>query len=269
VGVILNRELKASSAVVAGLSAAAVWLLVAFVGGEVDGWTAVVLPVGFGLAVWLLRVGWIGTKRARRLRTLTGLSSMVEPSSPEWIWFERAWLTTTRLDKHARRALPEPFASRLCEQVEATARDLYRLAGYVSELARRTRLIDGARLAEEATQLRVRLAEADGDTTAEIERSLSAVSDTQTVLDRLVSAREAALARLAADTHVLEGLHARTLELGAVLKASPSPLAEALDNLTLELEGLRQGTSEAVQLSHGALGGSAGLAGPQSHMPSG
>jgi hypothetical protein len=267
--VILKKDLKARSAVVAGLLAAAAWLLLAFVGGEVGLWTVVVLPVGFGLAVWLLRVGWIGTKRARRLRTLTELSSMVERSSPEWIWFERAWLTRTRLDKHARRALPEPFAGRLCEQVDATARDLYRLAGYVSELTRRMKLIDGARLAEEATQLRVRQADADGDAAVEIERSLSAVSDIHAVLDRLVSAREATLARLVADTHVLEGLHARVLELGAVRKVSPSPLPDALDNLNLELEGLRQGMSEALQLSRGALGGGSGLAGPQSHMRSG
>jgi hypothetical protein len=256
--VILKQELKARSAVVPGLLAAAAGLLLVFVSGEADPWTALVLPTIFGLAVWLLRVGWIGAKRSRRLRTLTELSSTVEPSSPEWTWFERAWLTTTRLDKLARRVLPEPFASRLREQVEATARDLYRLAGYVSELTRTSKLIDGARLAEEATQLRAHQADADGDAAVEIERSLGAVSDAQAVADRLVSAREAALARLAADSHVLEGLYARTLELGAVLKASPSPAPNALDDLTVELEGLRQGVFEAVALSRSALAVNAG-----------
>jgi hypothetical protein len=268
--VILKQELAARSAVVAGLVAgllvAAASLLLLLAGG-VGLCTAVVMPVLFGLAVWLLRVSWIGVKRARRLRTLTELRTTVEPSSPEWNSFERAWLATTRLDKLARRTLPEPFASRLCEQVESTARDMYGLAGYASELTRRMKLIDGARLAAEATQLRARQATAGGDAAAAIERSLSAVSDTRAVLDRLASAREVALARLVADTHALEGLQARTLELGAVLKASPSPPPDALDGLTMELEGLRQGMSEAVDLSRNAIGNSARPAGPQSHRP--
>ncbi len=266
---ILKQELTARSAVVVGFLAAAVWLLLALVSGSADVWTVVILPVLFGLAAWLLRVGWVCAKRARRLRTLTELSSAVEPSSREWAWFERAWLTTTRLDKVARRALAKPLARRLREQVEATARELYALAGYASELTRTMNLIDGARLADEATQLRVRQAGADRDAAAAVERSLNAVSDTQAVLDRLAAAREVAMARLAAGTHALEGLHARTLELGVVLNSSPSPLPDALDDLMIELEGLRQGMSEAAEISRTALGNSAGLPDTWSGRPTG
>jgi hypothetical protein len=254
VGVILKQELTARSAVVTGLLAAVTWLLLVFVGGEFDWWSALVLPVGVGLAGWLFRVCWIGLKRERRLRTLTELSSTIEPSSPEWNWFERAWLTTTRLGRLARRALPEPLAARLCKQVDATARDLYQLAGFVSELTRRIKLIDGAYLAGEAARLRLSLEGAAPETEPEIERSLSALSDTQDVLDRLGAAREAALAKLAAGTHVLEELHARTLELSALVKAARSAVPDRLDDLALELEGLRQGMSEAVSLSRSALG---------------
>jgi hypothetical protein len=263
---ILKQELKARSAVAVGLAAAAAWMLFFLATGDVDVWTAIFLPIFFGVAVWLLGVGWSGARRARRLRNLTELFTRVEPSSPEWTWFERAWLTTTRLRKLARHTLPEPFASRLCEQAETTARDLYRLAGQVSELTRRMKLLNGARLAGEATRLRVR--PADADAAAATKRSLSAVSDTQAVLDRLAAAREAALARLAADTHVLEGLHARTLELGALVRSSPSPLPNALDDLAIELDGLRQGMSEAVQLSRDALGATTEVAEPQISTPS-
>jgi hypothetical protein len=59
-GVILKQELTARSAVVSGILAAAAWLLFVFVNRQVDLWTAAVLPAAFGLAVWLLGVGWIG-----------------------------------------------------------------------------------------------------------------------------------------------------------------------------------------------------------------
>lgn len=53
---ILKQELRARSAVVAGLLAAVAWLLSAFVTASTDVWTVVVVPVLLGLAVWLLGV---------------------------------------------------------------------------------------------------------------------------------------------------------------------------------------------------------------------
>lgn len=157
---ILKQEWKARSAVVAGCAAAAAWLALAVAGREFTWWTVLVIPAVFGLCVWLLGVAWIAARRARRLRALTELSSAVEPASPEWTWFERAWTAVRRVDDQARRALPEPLRGRLREQVEVSARELYHLAGYASELTRKMRLLDGARFADEAARLRARRAAA-------------------------------------------------------------------------------------------------------------
>jgi hypothetical protein len=87
------------------------------------------LPIAFGVAAWLLGVAGSGPGERGGCGTLTERFSKVGPSSPEWSWFERAWLTTTRLRKLARRTLPEPFASCLREQAEAV-RALYREARF-------------------------------------------------------------------------------------------------------------------------------------------
>lgn len=223
--------------------------------GDFDWCASVVMPIVFGGALWLSWVAWLGIKRARVLRTLSEVRTKVEPSSPERNWFERAWSATTRLDKLARRALPRPYADNLRVQVRSAARDMYGLAGHASELARRMKSIDAARLDAEARQLHARRQTAIGDAALAVDRSLTAVSDQRAVLERMTLAREVALAQLASDTHVLEGLHARTLELGASLKTAPVPPRNALDDLTLELEGLRVGLSETIERTRQAMTG--------------
>jgi hypothetical protein len=260
--VILKQELADRWAIVAAVVAAGAGLAMAVAEAQVRsiGFTdLVVVPSLLGLAAWWLRAAWLAAARARKLRTLTELRTPVEPSTVEWNWFERAWRATTRLEKLARRALPEPMAARVREQVSVAARELYALASQASELTRQAKQIDGPRLTDETGTLRTRRAEVSGDAAEAVDRSLAAVADTRAVLDRLNAARELTVDQLAAGIHTLESLQARVLELGVLVRQSPVPAAPAaLDELTDELEGLRRGVREVAEISRQALGGGAG-----------
>jgi hypothetical protein len=251
--VILKQELTDRSAVMAGVLGLGAGLALAVadtLAGASASW--LVIPTIFGVAAWLLRVGWIGVARMRKLRTLSELWSQVEPGTPEWRLFERAWMAVTRLDRITRRRLPSPVASRVREHASAAVQQLYSLAGEASELARRAAQIDGPRLAAEADQLRARRVSLTGESAAAVDRSLAALSDATAVLDRLRAAREVALDRVAAGVHAIEGIHARVIELAILLRTSYSPPA-ALDALTDELEGLRRGLHEATETSRATL----------------
>ena len=244
---ILKKEYGSKSAALTALAVAAPCLLLDAAAWEVTVWSLLVVPAGVGVAAWLSGVALQAHRRERLLR-VPGVA--IEPSSPEWDLFERAWSAARRLQRLARRVLPAPYADRLRHEVAATARDVYGLAGATSELSRQVRGIDATRLDREAAQLRACRTDAAPRAAVALDRSLEALSDTRAVLDRMTAAREVALARLGADVHVLEGLYARVLELRAAHAPAPP---DRLDALAAELEALRRGIEEAAELSRDAL----------------
>lgn len=258
---ILKQDRTDGWAVGAGLAGAAVSLAVAVadaVGGRswgIVGW--LVVPVLAGVDCWGLRVAWLAVRRARRLRTLTEAISPIRAGTPEWRWFERAWLAASRTEREARRVLPGAVAGGLTEQVDAAARQLYALAGEVSTLSSKAAEIDSVRLQAEAGALRAGRVELSGEAAVAVDRSLAALEESQAVSGRLAAAGEVAARRLAAGTHQLESMRARVIELGGLLRATPAVPPE-LDDLRAELEGLRHGLVETARITRRALGGTAG-----------
>lgn len=254
---LLRQDLTSRSAIATGFVTAGAWLSVAILAvgwEENDTFTIVVVPTVLGVFAWWLNVSWRSLRRARRLGTLRRLTISVEPFSPEWTLFERAWLAVDRVTKATKRTLPDSQAMRLCEQIIGTAQKLYMLAGHVSELTGKCKLIDEGRLANETRRLRAQLATTDGEAATAMERTLSSLSDTSAVLSRLTATRDIVLARLEAGVYALESLHARMIELGTLLESPSSSSDKHTSDIARELEGLRQGLLEVAELSRGVLG---------------
>jgi hypothetical protein len=68
-----------------------------------------------------------------------------------------------------------------------------------------------------------------------------------------VAARGSVLARLESGTLGLESLVARVVELSAMAAAGPTGETGAVDELSDQLEGIRQGLAETEEVSRQAL----------------
>jgi hypothetical protein len=137
--------------------------------------------------------------------------------------------------------------------VDDTVGTLERLAGQAGAAGRALARIDDRFLAGEAERLEAARAAATHEIAAELDRSLASVRVQREVYGRLVAARNGVLARLESGTLGLESLVARVVELSAMATGGPVSETGAVDQLSDELEGIRQGLAETEEVSRQAL----------------
>lgn len=218
---------------------------------------AVNLPLavagGVGAAVWLTKAGLAAWERRReRPREL----ARVEAGAPEGRWLARAQAAAGTFDELADGMSEGPLADRVAlmrPQVDDTVRTLERLAGQAGAAGRALSRIDDRFLAGEARRLEAARAGASQEIAAELDRSLASVGVQREVHGRLVAARNGVLARLESGTLGLESLVARVVELSAMATGGPVSETGVVDQLSDELEGIRQGLAETEEVSKQAL----------------
>jgi hypothetical protein len=220
---------------------------------------AVNLPLavagGIGAAVWLTKAGMAALERRRegpRRREL----APVESSAPEGRWLARAQAAAGTFSELAGSMSAGPLADRVAlmrPQVDDTVGTLEPMAGQAGAAGRALARIDDRFLAGEAERLEAARAAATHEIAAELDRSLASVRVQREVYGRLVAARNGVLARLESGTLGLESLVARVVELSAMATGGPVSETGAVDQLSDELEGIRQGLAETEEVSRQAL----------------
>jgi hypothetical protein len=220
---------------------------------------AVNLPLavagGIGAAVWLTKAGLAAWER-RRERPRRRELAQVEAGAPEGRWLARAQAAAGTFSELAGSMDAGPLADRvelMRPQVDDTVRTLERLAGQAGAAGRALARIDDHFLADEAQRLEAARAAASQEIAAELDRSLASVGVQREVYGRLVAARDSVLARLESGTLGLESLVARVVELSAMATGGPVSETSAVDQLSDELEGIRQGLAETEEVSKQAL----------------
>jgi hypothetical protein len=210
-----------------------------------------------GGAVWLTRaVAARLERRGEAARELPPRRLPVEPLAPEGRWLERARRAAASFSQLGEGmgggALRERVAL-MAPKVRDTVEALERLAGQATAVGQAIARLDGRFLAAEAERLRADRARASGEVASELDRSLASVRAQREVLGRLATARDNVLARLESGTLGLESLVARLVELEAMAAAGPAGDLGAVDQLSDELEGIRQGVAETEEVSRRAL----------------
>jgi hypothetical protein len=221
---------------------------------------AVNLPLavagGIGAAVWLTKAGLAAWERRRAGPERREVRLAVEESAPEGRWLLRARTAAGTFSELAASMAAGPLADRvelMRPQVDDTVDTLERLAGQAGAAGRALARIDDRFLAAEAERLQASRAAAAGEIAAELDRSLASVQVQREVHGRLAAARKGVLARLESGTLGLESLVARVVELSAMATGGPVSETGAVDQLSDELEGIRQGLAETEEVSRQAL----------------
>jgi hypothetical protein len=210
---------------------------------------------GVGVAAWATKAAMAALER-RRDQPRTARKLPVDARSPEGQWLLRARRAAATFDDLAGAMSAGPLAERVAmmqPQVDDTVETLERLAGQAGAAGQALGRIDAGFLAGEAERLGAARARASGEIAAEVDRSLASVQAQQQVHGRLATARRGVLARLESGTLGLESLVARVVELSAMAAAGPTGDTGAVDQLTDELEGIRQGLAETEEVSRQAL----------------
>lgn len=217
----------------------------------------VAAAVGVGAAVYGIKValgaaiGGAGRGFSGRLR--------IRSNSPEDRWLRRASRALKKFEAIRESVRPGPVADK-CEAIGREAvnaiESMRRLAGQVSAVASAIGHVDGQQLSIEERRLREQLkAHPSDDVRRELEKSVESIGEQLDVHDRLQKAGNSLLARMESSTIGLEGLVARLAEILALTETAgggPEGLKE-IDELSLELEGLRSGLIETEDLSRKAL----------------
>jgi hypothetical protein len=215
------------------------------------------LGAGVGAAVWLTKavVDRLERGRSRAARPeRRGLP--VERLAPEGRWLERAQRAAEAFSQLGGGMSAGPLAERVAmmsPKVHDTVAALERLAGQATAVGQAIARLDGRFLASEAERLRAGRARASGDVAAELDRSLASLQAQRDVLGRLAVARDSVLARLESGTLGLESLVARLVELEAMAAGGPTGDLGTVEQLSDELEGIRQGLAETEEVSRRAL----------------
>lgn len=207
-----------------------------------------------------------GERRARRRRERR---LPVITRTPEAAWLNRAEEAVDTFHDVAASAQDGPIADRVQTfgaQTEESIATLQRLAGQASAVRMAIARIDPRRLQYERDRLqqehdRIR----DPGVRAERERSLQAVRTQLETYQRLAVTLTTLLARLEAGALALEGLVARLAEVVALSAAGAMTSgASQVDELAMELEGLRAGLVETEGVTTRTMQGLAPLAEPGS-----
>jgi hypothetical protein len=233
-------------------------LLGATAGGVAWAAASLSLPVaaGVGLAVWATKAVVATLERRAARPAPTGQRLPVDARAPEGRWLARARRAATSFADLAKGMTAGPLAERVASmrpEVDDTVATLERLAGQATAAGRALALVDATALGVEANRLAAQRAHASGDIAEQLERSLASVKAQQEVHDRLAKAREGVLARLESGTLGLESLVARLVELSALATGGPAGELAGIDEVSDELEGIRQGLAETEEVSRQAL----------------
>ena len=214
--------------------------------------------VGVGAAVWLTKAVVDRLERRRRPRAALPERRRlpVERHAPEGRWLERAQRAAEGFSQLGGGMSAGPLAERVAmmsPKVHDTVAALERLAGQATAVGQAIARLDGHSLASEAERLLTARARASDDVEAELDRSLASVQAQRDVLGRLAAARANVLARLESGTLGLESLVARLVELEAMAAGGPTSDLDTVEQLSDELEGIRQGLAETEEVSRRAL----------------
>lgn len=246
---------------VAGVSGGLAWAVTAPA-------TAAAVPLGLGVAAAVLGAHAAVTALSRRRRepAAPGEAELPEPErdSPAARWQARALTALAELREVAGPLERAPAAVvDVVERATGMERQVRRLAGQATAVARARRRITVSTLEPERDRLRERLARLEAETTSprsaeigvQLRSSLRSVEEQLAVAERLAVAHEALLARLQSTALGLEGLIARAAEVVAMsVTLDGGASGDRITELATALEGLRAGMVEAEQLSRRALG---------------
>lgn len=221
----------------------------------------VAAALGVGAAVYGIKVV-AGSVIGRGTYTRGGFSTRrlrIRSNSPEDRWLRRGSRALKKFDALRGSVRPGPVADK-CEAIGRDAVNaieaMRRLAGQVSAVGSALSNIDGHVLAGEERRLREQLrGQSSDEVRRELEKSVDSIREQLDVHNRLQGAGNALLARMESSTIGLEGLVARLAEILALTETTgggPEGLRE-IDELSLELEGLRSGLVETEDLSRKAL----------------
>ncbi len=210
-----------------------------------------------GAAVWLTKAVAARLERGRpELSPAPRRRLPVDRLAPEGRWLDRAQRAAESFAQLGEGMGDGPLEERvgmMAPRVSDTVSVITRLAGQATAVGQAIARLDGRFLAAEAERLRADRSRASGEVAAELDRSLSSVRSQREVLDRLTAARGSVLARLESSTLGLESLVARLVELEAMAAAGPTGELGAVDQLSDELEGIRQGLAETEEVSRRVL----------------
>jgi len=213
--------------------------------------------VGVGAAVWLTKAVVDRLERGRPKAALPERRRLpVERRAPEGRWLERAQRAAEGFSQLGEGMSAGPLAERvamMAPKVRDTVAALERLAGQATAVGQAIARLDGRSLSAEAERLLTARARASGDVAAELDRSLASVQTQREVLGRLAAARDSVLARLESGTLGLDSLVARLVELEAMAAGGPTGDLGTVEQLSDELEGIRQGLAETEEVSRRAL----------------
>lgn len=224
-------------------------------------WALAVVPVGaavgLGAVVYGLKVGLgalSGRERPRRPFLLP-----VRGRSPEERWLKRGEKAVRTFRQLSSSARAGPVAERVAavgEKIGTTMDAMRRLAGQTSAVAGALDRVDAERLAADRVRLesdieRARLEEVK----VELRESLESVEAQIQVYRRLDQASKTLLARIESGAIGLEALVARLAEVIAMTATATAGEGDLdrIDELAVELDGLRSGLQETEDLSKRAL----------------
>ena len=224
-------------------------------------WAVGIVPVaaaGIGAAVWGVKA--VTDAFLDRDEEGTGWRLLpIRGGSPEDRWVRRAERALRSLKDLSGSVRAGPVAQEcveISEQADTTIEAMRRLAGQASAVAIALRHLDGNKLASEEERLEQEVRSTKrGEVRDALERSLASVREQVAVRERLEQAGRTLLARMESGTIGLEGLVARLAEVLALAETAAGTGREIqkIDELALELEGLRTGLTETEDLSRRAL----------------
>lgn len=210
----------------------------------------------FGVKVFLGALTRSGPKRRyQRDRNLP-----VTTRTPEAAWLDRARTAQEMFDEVAGSAHEGPIADHVRTFGDQTAESLgalHRLAGQASAVRSAMARIDRTHLVRERDRVMSATRGASPGVLAERERALNAIQSQLDSYARLESTLTMLIARLESGTLGIEGLVARLAEVIALAETSSTAAdgTQLVDELALELEGLRAGLVEAESVTNRAMEG--------------
>ncbi len=221
--------------------------------------TAIVAPL-VGVAVWLTKAAVSALEHRHAAPAAPAVAGgrplPVDARAAEGRWLARAKRAADSFGDLAGGMTAGPLAERVAlmrPQVDDTMATLARLAGQATAAGRALERIDPQTLDAEERRLAAQRAAATGEIAAELDRSLASIEVQRQIHDRLQAARTGVLVRLESGTLGLESLVARVVELSAMATGGPTGETGAIEALTDELEGIRQGLAETEDVTRQAL----------------
>lgn len=237
------------------------------IGATVLAWAAGI-PAVAGATIGLVTYGIASTgtlMRRRRAGTApvvpeAGEAPVVQLHANEERWVRRGADAVTSIGECVQWLTDGPLRDRLtevAEQAREVLDDVRTLAAQASTTRAAGRQLDASRLTADLTRLTTKLGKSEGSNLEEdLQRSLEAVREQLGIHRRLEDTRNLLQARIESGSIGLQRLAAQVSEMTTM--ATPDASAQQgprIEELSVQLEALRSGLSDAGALSRRALGG--------------